>query len=202
MPFIRDRIRFVVLLGAILCAACGGPDQAARPTAVPSPLPGGGARPAASTPTKPPQALNLTGSGTPAPASAAGEQALYLWPAYVPPGMAPAPQESLVSGTKEVGSGGLGFYIITLNGSATKLTIGGGGIDTPLPLDGEQRRVTASGRAGTLITSGDRREIIFDVSPGKLFLYSAGLSEQDLLKVADSLQPIDVEALRVLAGVR
>ncbi len=36
---------------------------------------------------------------------------------------------------------------------------------------------------------------------GKLFIYGAGLSEAELLKVADSLQPINVRALREIAGV-
>jgi hypothetical protein len=80
--------------------------------------------------------------------------------------------------------------------------VGGGGIDAALPLAGDQRSVTVGGRKGTLITSGDRREIVFDVPQGKLFIYSAGLSEDELLKVGESLRPLNLEALRALAGTR
>ena len=94
----------------------------------------------------------------------------------------------------------MGFYIITLNNGPQKLSIGGGDLSDVLPLSGDQRSITAGTRAGTLISSGDRREIIFNMARGKLFLYSSGLDEQELLKIAESLQPIDVKILRDLAG--
>ncbi len=114
--------------------------------------------------------------------------------------MRPAPAESRVASTSQIGDAGMGFYLITLNNGPQKLTIGGGDLSEVLPLSGEQRAITAGARAGTLITSGDRREIVFNMARGKLFLYSAGLDEQELLKIAESLQPIDVKTLRDLIG--
>jgi hypothetical protein len=141
----------------------------------------------------------------PSPAAqgaATSDQSIYLWPTYVPPGMMPSPDESRVSGDAEVGNAGLGFYIITLNDGAKKLVIGGGGIDAPLPLAGEQRKVTLGGRGATLIASGEQRQLVFDVPQGKLFIYGDGLSEEELLKVGESLRPLDIAALRALAGAR
>ena len=114
--------------------------------------------------------------------------------------MRPSPTESRVASEGQTGEAGLGFYIITLNNGSQKLSIGGGDLSDVLPLSGDQRSITAGTRAGTLITSGDRREIIFNMARGKLFLYSTGLDEQELLKIAESLQPIDVKTLRDLAG--
>ena len=192
-----SRLRYSLLVLALLCAGCAS-QSAAPQAAAPTPTPGTGPRPAA-TATRPPLVLK---PGSSAAAAPAGGTATYVWPSYVPAGMAPSPRESRVSGEKEVGNAGMGFYIVTLNGSATKLTIGGGGLDAALPLSGEQRRVTVAGRPGTLITSGDQREIVFEVPQGQLFIYSSGLSEQELLKVADSLQPVDIATLRVLAGLQ
>ena len=112
----------------------------------------------------------------------------------------PSPTESRVASAGQIGEAGLGFYIITLNSGQQKLSIGGGDLSDVLPLSGDQRSITAGARAGTLITSGDRREIVFNMARGKRFLYSAGLDEQELLKIAESLQPIDVKNLRDLAS--
>ena len=114
--------------------------------------------------------------------------------------MRPSPTESRVASEGQTGEAGLGFYIITLNNDSQKLSIGGGDLSDVLPLNGDQRAITAGARAGTLITSGDRREIVFNMARGKLFLYSTGLEEQELLKIAESLQPIDVKTLRDLVG--
>jgi hypothetical protein len=133
-------------------------------------------------------------------AAPAAEPSIYLWPTYLPPNMRASPAESRVASAGQTGEAGLGFYIITLNNGQQKLSIGGGDISDVLPLSGEQRSITAGTRAGTLITSGDQREIVFNMARGKLFLYSAGLDEQELLKIAESLQPIDVKTLRDLAG--
>jgi hypothetical protein len=130
----------------------------------------------------------------------AAEPSIYLWPTYLPPNMQLSPAESRVASASQVGEAGLGFYIITLNKGSQKLSIGGGDLPDVLPLSGDQRPITVGTRAGTLITSGDRREIVFDMARGKLFLYSAGLDEQELLKIAESLQPIDVKNLRALVG--
>jgi hypothetical protein len=133
-------------------------------------------------------------------AAPAAEPSIYLWPTYLPPNMRPSPTESRVASAGQTGETGLGFYIVTLNNGQQKLSIGGGDLSEVLPLSGDQRSITAGTRAGTLITSGDRREIIFNMARGKLFLYSAGIDEQELFKIAESLQPIDVKTLRDLAG--
>ncbi len=113
--------------------------------------------------------------------------------------MRPSPTESRVANEGQTGEAGLGFYIITLNNGPQKLSIGGGDLSDVLPLSGDQRSITAGARTGTLITSGDRREIVLNMARGKMFLYSAGIDEQELLKIAESLQPIDVKTLRDLA---
>jgi hypothetical protein len=136
------------------------------------------------------------------PAAPVAEPSIYLWPTYLPPNMRPAPAESRVASTSQIGNAGMGFYIITLNNGPQKLAIGGGDLPEVLPLSGDQRAITAGVRAGTLITSGDRREIVFNMARGKLFLYSAGLDEQELLKIAESLQPIDVKILRDMAAAK
>jgi hypothetical protein len=130
----------------------------------------------------------------------AAEPSIYLWPTYLPPDMRPSPTESRVASDGQTGEAGMGFYIITLNNGPQKLAIGGGDLSEVLPLSGDQRPITVGTRAGMLITSGDRREIVFNMARGKLFVYSAGLDEQELLKIAESLQPIDVKSLRDLAG--
>jgi hypothetical protein len=114
--------------------------------------------------------------------------------------MQPAPEESRVSGENELGDNDLGFYLITLNGNGNKLAIGGGGLQDVLPLTGDTRPIQAGTRKGTLITSSDQREVVLDVARGKLFVYSKGLAEEELLRVAASLQPIDVHTLRALAA--
>jgi hypothetical protein len=111
-----------------------------------------------------------------------------------------APAESRVSRAEQVDQNGLGFYIVTLNNGASKLVVGGGGIADALPVAGEERRIAAGGRTGRLITSGEQREIVFDAPQGKLFVYGSGLSEDELLKVAGSLAPIDPQALRDMVG--
>lgn len=196
----RRNYSILLALALLVCAGCA--EQSATPGAPTPPAPAIGTR-AASAPTsasvgRPAATASPRGQGL----GAATNSSIYLWPTYLPPGMTPAPAKSLVARDTEVGADGLGFYTVTLNGDGKKLAIGGGGLDQALPLSGEERQVEAGGRSGRLIASGERREIIFDVPKGKLFVYSAGLSEDELLKVAGSLQPIDVRALRDLAGVR
>lgn len=190
-------------LALLACAACGG--QPSAPTAAPAPSPTiaavvipptaapiptqPGAAPAAPTNTPPPE---------PAAGAPAAEATIYLWPAYLPDGLAPAPKESRVSAENELGEQELGFYLITLNGDGRKLAIGGGGLRDALPLTGDTRELTVGGRAAKLISNGDQRELIFEVARGKLFVYSFGLSEEELLGVGESLQPIDVRSLRAL----
>ena len=84
-------------------------------------------------------------------------------------------------------------------GGSGKLVIGGGATDT-LPLAGDQRRIVVGGRAATLTTSGAGRQVAFDVPKGSLFVYSSNLSEEELLRVAGSLQPIDLTDMRKRLG--
>jgi hypothetical protein len=199
-------IRISLAALALLLAGCAGQGASAPPGAPSPTIAVAGAQPAAARPTPTPAAVG--GQPTAAPAIQAApaqsgsgqvaEPSIYLWPSYLPPNMRPSPNESRVASEGQTGEAGLGFYIITLNAGQQKLSIGGGDLSDVLPLSGEQRPITAGARSGTLITSGDRREIIFDIARGKLFVYSAGLSEAELLKVAESLQPIDVKALREL----
>jgi hypothetical protein len=116
--------------------------------------------------------------------------------------MRPSPSESRVAREGDVGNNGFGFYIVTLNSGQQKLSIGGGDIEDVLPLAGDERPISAGTRSGKLITSGEQREIILNVARGKLFVYSSGLSEEQLLKVAASLQPIDVQSLRDMVGTK
>jgi hypothetical protein len=199
-----------ILTAALALFLIGGCTSQGTPTspAVPSPtIAAAQVQPAPDRPTPTIAAVGGQPSATPIQAVLAqptlilaAEPSIYLWPTYLPPGMRPSPAESRVSSDGQTGEAGLGFYIITLNNGSQKLSIGGGDLSDVLPLSGEQRPITAGKRSGTLISSGDRREIVFNMTRGKLFLYSAGLDEQELLKIAESLQPIDVKNLRDLAG--
>jgi hypothetical protein len=165
-------------------------------------------QPALAQPTPTIAAIGVQPTGVPAiqatpadlAAAPAAEPSIYLWPTYLPPNMRPSPTESRVASAGQIGDAGLGFYIITLNNGPQKLSIGGGDLPEVLPLSGDQRAITVGTRAGTLITTGDRREIVFNMARGKLFIYSAGLAEEELIKIAESLQPIDVNTLRDLAS--
>lgn len=199
-------IRILPAAVALLLAGCAGQGASAPPGAPSPTIAAAGAQPALARPTPTPGAIGGRPTAAPglqaAPAqpkpAPAAEPSIYLWPSYLPPNMRPSPNESRVASEGQTGEAGLGFYIITLNAGQQKLSIGGGDLSDVLPLSGEQRSITAGARSGTLITSGDRREIVFDIARGKLFVYSAGLSEDELLKVAESLQPIDVKSLREL----
>ena len=219
MRFVNLRIAVAGL--ALLLAGCAGQGITA-PTVPAAPSPTIAAAQVQTAPARPTptgaaiggQAAPSVGSGQtvtpviqavlaqPTTAAPAAEPSIYLWPTYLPPNMHPSPTESRVASDGQTGEAGLGFYIITLNNGPQKLSIGGGDLSDVLPLGGDQRPITAGGRAGTLITSGDQREIVFNMARGKLFVYSAGLDEQELLKVAESLQPIDVARLRALVGAK
>jgi hypothetical protein len=211
LSLIRSNIRRAALaLGLALCAGCAN-QPASVPTAVPSPLvaaqasqPAPGAQPpAVPQPTAtPPYFGAQVAPPTAIPASQPlANPSVYFWPRYLPPNMRPAPNESRVASDNEVGANGLGFFIVTLNASGQKLVVGGGDIQDVLPLAGAEQKITAGARSGTLITNGEQRQIVFDVPKGKLFVYSQGLSEQELMRVAESLQPIAVEDLRARAGL-
>jgi hypothetical protein len=199
-------------LALLLLAGCAGQSASApASSAAPSPTVAAAAMqpaPAQPTPTvaaiggQPTTMTAIQAAPANPAATPAAEPSIYLWPTYLPPNMRPSPTESRVASAGQTGEAGLGFYIITLNNGPQKLSIGGGDLSEVLPLSGDQRSITAGTRAGTLITSGDRREIVFNMARGKLFLYSAGLDEQELLKIAESLQPIDVKILRDMAGAK
>jgi hypothetical protein len=209
LRFTNLRISLAALM-LLLIAGCAGQGASAPPSlAAPSPTIAAAAMqpaPAQPAPTVAaiggqPTAMTAIQAAPANPAAApAAEPSIYLWPTYLPPNMRPSPTESRVASAGQTGEAGLGFYIITLNNGPQKLSIGGGDLSEVLPLSGDQRSITAGTRAGTLITTGDQREIVFNMARGKLFLYSAGLDEQELLKIAESLQPIDVKTLRALVG--
>jgi hypothetical protein len=215
-------LRFECLIGVLVALALSGcgdqgavpagtpsPTIAVAPSARPSPTPPGvfATRPPAvpSAAATAPAASNRAATAlarTPAQLAATVPPApfAYLWPAYLPPGMQLSPAETRVPREGETGPEGLGFFIATFASGPTRLVIGGGATDA-LPLSGEQRRVSVGPRAATLTTSGDRRQIVFDAQRGSLFVYSSGLSEEELLRVAGSLKPIDLQELRRRAGV-
>jgi hypothetical protein len=209
-----------IVLALLLCAGCGAasapPPVAPSPTiaaSVRSPTPAGSlearpspspansvAQPTSAPVEQPTSALAQPPTAGPATGQApAVEPSIYLWPAELPPDLKVSPKESRVAGEGELSPNGLGFYIVTLNAGDKKLVIGGGDLET-LPLQGEERRVTVGQRTGKLITNDLQRELVLDVSRGKLFLYTQGFGEDELLRAAASLQPIDVRALRELAA--
>jgi hypothetical protein len=199
---------------ALILYGCGG--QVAEPPTLPSPTLAAplvrpsptlgvpvtaAARPPATHPpvVQPAPATPLAGSpAQPAPTAPAAPFA-YLWPAYLPANMQISPVESRVPREGEVGQNDLGFFIVTFTDGAVKLVIGGGATET-LPLTGEQRRMTVGGRPATLTTNGSQHQVVFDVPKGSLFVYSSSLSEDELLRVADSLKPIDLLELRKRVG--
>jgi hypothetical protein len=225
------RRKLVVLaLAMILCSGCAeqvaGPAATPSPTialpptrpspspaapAAPTPLPPSAtpppaAPPSATPPSAVPPSATLPPSATPPAGSAAATPTIvpapfaYLWPAYLPPNMRISPSETRVAREGEVAEDGTGFFILTFTDGAGKLVLGGGATET-LPLTGEQRSLTVGGRAATLTTKGEQRQLVFVVATGRLFVYSSQLSEEELLRVAESLQPISVQDLRALAGV-
>lgn len=209
MKFIYLQI-IVAALALLSVAGCAGQGTSAT-TSSAAPSPTIAAAPIQPAPARPtPSVAAVGGQPTARPAiqaagskplaTPAAEPSIYLWPTYLPPNMRPSPAESRVASEGQTGEAGLGFYVITLNDGQRKLSIGGGDLSDALPLNGDQRPITAGARSGTLIASGDRREIVFTMPRGKLFVYSAGFSEEELIKVAESLQPIDVKTLREMAG--
>jgi hypothetical protein len=202
---------FSALALALSLAGCAA--QAAVPPTAPSPtiaalplrsmLPAPGraatrppaARASTATPPAFSQPTAAPRAGTPAPL----EPFVYLWPAYLPNGMQVSPKESRVPREGEIGQNGQGFFIVTFAAGTGRLVIGGGATDA-LPLAGDQRRIEVGGRPATLTTNDPQRQVTFDVPKGSLFVYSSILSEDELLRVAGSLQPIDLSELRRRVG--
>lgn len=119
----------------------------------------------------------------------------YQWPAYQPEGFTLAPNESRVARDEEVQFGGVGFFVITFNATEQKLVVGGGSTEA-LPLQGDEQVVAIGEREAQLTTSGNQRQIQFNQSDSSLFVYGFGVSEDELLRVAESLEPISVTDLR------
>jgi len=201
-----------MLLVMLICAGCGA--ATAPPVATPSPTIAGAAlRPSptplatsvAPPPSSPaalsPSANAAVASALPAATTVKTSTFVYLWPAYLPAGMQVSPTESRIARAGELGEGGIGFFIITFKAGTQKLVVGGGSTET-LPLTGDQRRVVVGARQATLTTNGDQRQVVFEQTSGSLFVYSFGLSEEELLRVAGSLAPIDVAEMRNRAGVQ
>lgn len=212
----------LVCLGLSACA-----EQAAVPTATPSPTIAVPPTRVAPTPTAPPTATATqppaptatsepnsqeptatTAPSEPIPTAATTGDAQptlppvefsYLWPTYIPPGMTISPKESRVQQENELARDNTGFFILTFNGLQKKLVLGGGATDV-LPLTGETRRLEVKGHEAELITNGQQRQLVFVTSTGSLFVYGSNISEEELLRVAEGLQPIDLEVLRELVG--
>src|SRR5438046_2951204 len=82
------------------------------------------------------------------------------------------------------------------------LCAGCGGAPEARPRTGDQGGLTVGGRQATLRTNGGQRQVVFDVAAGSLFVYGLGIGEEELLRVAGSLQPIDVRELRQRVAAR
>lgn len=125
----------------------------------------------------------------------------YQWPDYLPVGMAPAPVESRIAREGEIGDGGVGFYLVTFNNGAQKLVIGGGAVE-PFSLSGPIERVRLGARGARIVTQENQILVVIDDgAPGTLFVFGVGLERAELLRVAESLTPIDVRDLRQRVGV-
>ncbi len=191
-------------LSALLFAACGE-SLVSTPTIVqPSPTIAAAPIQQGANPTPTPELLIQPAAPAAAPTqaptaeSAPTSEALrfdYLWPAYLPDGMFISKSESVVANENQTGTTVPGFYLVTLNGANRKLVIGGGSTDT-LPLAGEEREVQVDNAPARLIINGDKRQLVFTRNMVKFFIYSAGLNEDELLLIAESLVPINVADLR------
>jgi hypothetical protein len=213
------------LLAALLCAGCGRQPQAApttgaeTPAAVvattaPSPAPALGAAPLpVETATQPaPLAATAAPAGTQPSASSpeaptslpvsplAEAPFTYLWPAYLPEDLRPAPAESRIARDGELGAEEIGFYIVTFSGEGRKLILGGGAAEA-IPLTGRISTVLIGEQGARLITSGEQRQLLITGYQGSLFVHGIGISEEELTRVAESLRPLDVREMRERAGV-
>jgi hypothetical protein len=195
----------------ILLTACSTPPPAQpSPIAVlpPSPtiavavIPTAGAAPAPA----PAPVTRPTATAQPVAPLATANPAVfsYLWPAYLPQGMQPAPKESRVASDAELGTNAPGFFLLTFNGNGgtTKIIVGGGAVE-PFAVTGETREVELDGRKAKLNTNGDQRLITFDTitGQGSLFMLGVGIGEAELLQSAESLLPIELADMRARIGL-
>lgn len=199
----NTRLRWLLLaVGMLACTACSNSAQALIPPTT-APTPTIAAAPVAPTvlrnaATPSPQIVVQAAGPTATPGTAvAGTDSsfAYLFPAYLPNALTVAPKESRVARDNEIGTTAGGFYLVTLNGSQQKLVIGGGSTDA-LPISGDTRQVPYDGATALLTTSGEQRQLVFVRNKAKYFVYGRGISEQELLLVAESLVPMDITALR------
>jgi hypothetical protein len=202
-------------LAALLIAGCGARPQAAVPprsptvaAMVPSPS---AAPPTAAPATQPAAVPSAPAAATHAPAPTAQSAATaapagaeapfaYLWPEFVPEQMVPAPRESRIARDDELGQGDIGFYVVTFNGGGRKLIIGGGATEA-LPITGRITTLRLGERGARLITTDDQRQLVISGYQGTLFVYGVGISEDELVRVAESLRPIDVREMRRRVGI-
>lgn len=201
------RAALVALAVVLIVAGCGAPPEPVAPAA-PSPTiaaltsePTG--TPAVASPMA--TAAAPAAVATAAPTAPAGQASLeegdvslfaYQWPDYLPAGMAPAPLESRIAREGEIGDGGVGFYLVTFNNGAQKLVIGGGAVE-PFSLSGPIERVRLGTRGARIVTQENQILVVIDDgAPGTLFVFGVGLERAELLRVAESLAPIDVRDLR------
>jgi len=117
--------------------------------------------------------------------------------------MVPMPRQSRIAKDNELGTNAAGFFLITFNanGGKQQIILGGGSVE-PLPLTGDTRKITLDGREATLVTNGDQRLVRFatEADKGSLFLFTIGVSEQELLLTAESLLPITPGDMRLRVG--
>ncbi len=199
------------MLGLLLAliAGCSAPPQSSGPTApavgeaqrvTPSISSAPGVQPVPASPT----AQVVT---RPSPAGSAsleqGDPArfVYRWPSFLPEGMRPSPDETRIARDDEVGDGDIGFYLVTFNGEAGKIVIGGGAVE-PFSLSGTIERVNLGAYAARIVTQGNQTLVVIDDSaPGSLFVFGVGVARDDLVRVAASLAPIDPREMRRRSGI-
>lgn len=205
----------VGLVVMLIGAGCGAPPEqsalvAPSPTIavlISEPV---GTLVALDSPVAAPMATTAASAAPVAPTVPAGQASLeegdvslfaYQWPDYLPAGMAPAPVESRIAREGEIGDGGVGFYLVTFNNGPQKLVIGGGAVE-PFSLSGPIERVRLGARGARIVTQENQiLAVIDDGAPGTLFVFGVGLERAELLRVTESLTPIDVRDLRQRVGV-
>lgn len=200
-----------VILGLLLSliVGCSAPPQSSGPTTpappavqqvTPSIPPAPGVQPVPASPAIPP-APRPTPAGSASLEQGDPTRFVYRWPSFLPEGMWPSPQETRIAREDEVGDGDIGFYLLTFNGDAGKIVIGGGAVE-PFSLSGPIERINLDSYAARIVTQGDQALIVIDDgAPGALFVFGAGIARDDLLRVAGSLTPIDPREMRRRAGV-
>jgi hypothetical protein len=198
-----------LLLIGVLLNACGststppanptipGPALAPSPTIAAAPT-----RIPAAVPAPAPTILPATSTPRPLPTDAPQAIFQYLWPVYLPEGLALSPGESRVAKVGEVGASAAGFYLITFNGDQKRKLIVGGGAVEPLRISGDMREVTIGQQKARLTSSGNQRVLSFVTASGQgsLFLFSSNISESELLLIAEALLPIDQADLLARVG--